>query len=137
MHIQPYVVLELDGLLSKKKTKRKHTCKFEFSRCHVNLNPYTLAQLTFINVAVSMHIQILSGWGGEDLNIEPSICIFFYVDAKQPSVQRRLYEKVPCSCAPQHLMNNGLCFRSVGKDGGRNRKRRLERMYRGGGRWEL
>lgn len=78
---------------------------------------------------MSIHIQILSEWREKDLNIEPSICIFFYMDAKQPSVHWRLYGKVPCSCAPQHLMNNGLCFRSVGKDGGRNRKRRLKRMY--------
>lgn len=70
---------------------------------------------------------------GRDLNIEPSICILFYLDAKQPNVQQHRYEKVPCSCAPQHLMNNGLCYRSVGKDGGRNRKRRLERMYLRGG----
>ncbi len=29
-------------------------------------------------------------------------------------------------------MNNGLCFRSMGKDGGRTRKRRVEGMYESG-----
>lgn len=45
-----------------------------------------------------MHVKILSEWRGGDLNIEPSICILFCMDVKQPSVQWRLYEKVPSVC---------------------------------------